>query len=53
MAIELSARYKIAYWDALILAAAQALGCHTVYSEDLSDGQTYSGVRVLNPFRDR
>jgi predicted nucleic acid-binding protein len=53
VAIELSARYKISYWDALIISAAQALGCHTVYSEDLNDGQRYSGVRVVNPFRDQ
>lgn len=50
IAIEQSARYMISYWDAAILSAAQALGCHTVYSEDLNDGQQYAGVRVVNPF---
>ncbi len=35
IAIEQSARYKISYWDAAVLSAAQALGSHTVYSEDL------------------
>jgi predicted nucleic acid-binding protein len=53
VAIEQSARYKISYWDAAILSAAQALGSHTVYSEDLSDGQLYAGVRVVNPFSSR
>jgi predicted nucleic acid-binding protein len=33
-----------------ILAAAKALGCQTLYSEDLSHGQEYDGVRVVNPF---
>ena len=50
IAIELSQRYVVSYWDAAILAAAAALGAHTVYSEDLNDGQQYGPVRVVNPF---
>lgn len=50
IAIERSARYAISYWDAAILAAAEALGAHTVYSEDLSGGQRYGRLRVVNPF---
>jgi predicted nucleic acid-binding protein len=50
IAIEQSARYSISYWDAAIVSAAQALGCQTVYSEDLNNGQEYGGVRVVNPF---
>jgi predicted nucleic acid-binding protein len=50
IAIERSERYTISYWDAAILVAAEALGTHTVYSEDLSDGQRYGRVRVVNPF---
>jgi predicted nucleic acid-binding protein len=50
IAIERSARFAISYWDAAILAAAEALGAHTVYSEDLNDGQEYGRVRVVNPF---
>jgi predicted nucleic acid-binding protein len=44
-------RYRISYWDAAIIEAARALGCNEVLSEDLSDGQDYGGVRVVNPFR--
>jgi predicted nucleic acid-binding protein len=33
--------------------AAERLGATTLYSEDLSDGQTYGRVTVVNPFRDR
>lgn len=44
-------RFRISYWDAAILEAARSLGCDTVLSEDLSDGQDYGGVRVQNPFR--
>jgi predicted nucleic acid-binding protein len=50
IAIEKSERYAISHWDAAILAAAEALGAHTVYSEDLNDGQQYGRVRVVNPF---
>jgi len=50
IAIEQSERFKISYWDAAILVAAQALGTDTVYSEDLSHGQRYGCVRVINPF---
>ena len=41
---------QISNWDAAILAAAEQLGCLTVYSEDLSHGQAYGNVRVENPF---
>ena len=34
----------------LNLAAAVELGCTTLYSEDLNHGQSYDGVRVVNPF---
>jgi predicted nucleic acid-binding protein len=44
-------RFGISYWDAAILEAARSLGCDTVISEDLSDGQDYAGVVVQNPFR--
>jgi len=50
IAVEQSARYRVSYWDAAILAAAEALGSSTVYSEDLNDGQIYGRVRVVNPF---
>lgn len=43
-------RFQISYWDAAILEAARSLGCALVFSEDLSDGQDYDGVRVENPF---
>lgn len=44
-------RFGISYWDAAILEAARALGCEVVLSEDLSEGESYGGVRVENPFR--
>jgi len=41
---------SIRYYDAAIVAAARELGAGTLYSEDLSHGQEYDGVKVVNPF---
>lgn len=49
-ALQLAAKFRISYWDTSIIAAARELGCRTVYSEDLSHGQDYDGVVVVNPF---
>ena len=51
LALEIVGRFGVSYFDALILAAARLAGCKTVFSEDLSDGQDYGGVRVEDPFR--
>jgi predicted nucleic acid-binding protein len=48
-AMETEARYKITFWDALILNAAERAGANTLYSEDFSNGQRYGSVRVVNP----
>jgi predicted nucleic acid-binding protein len=52
-ALDLEARFQISFWDALVVQAAQASGAEILYSEDLSDGQTYGSVRVINPLRAR
>ena len=49
-AVEVKRRYQISYWDAAIIAAAKELGANIIYSEDLAHGQSYDGIRVLNPF---
>lgn len=49
-AVEIMGRYGIQFFDALLLAAAEAHGCDTIYTEDLAAGQTYCGVRAENPF---
>lgn len=43
-------RYQLRYWDAAIVAAALRLKAPVLYSEDLSDGQNYEALRVINPF---
>lgn len=49
-AMEISRKTQYSYWDSLILAVASDIGCSTVYSEDLTSGQTVDGVKVVNPF---
>ena len=51
-ALSIRQRFGLSYWDSAILAAARAIGCDTVYSEDLSAEQDYDGLRVINPFAD-
>jgi predicted nucleic acid-binding protein len=48
-ALEIEERYQISFWDALIVQAAESAGAETLYTEDLSDGQSYGTVRVVNP----
>ena len=43
-------RYKLSWWDALIVAAAQRAGCRTLLSEDFQAGQQFDGLTVVNPF---
>jgi predicted nucleic acid-binding protein len=43
-------RYHISWWDALIVAAAQAAGCAYLLSEDLQDGQRFDSVTIVDPF---
>jgi len=49
-AIAFHRRHRISFWDAMIVWSAQQQGCTTLWSEDLSPGQTYDGLRVRNPF---
>lgn len=44
-------RYKLSWWDALIVSAALSLGCDTLYSEDMHDGLVIDGqLTIVNPF---
>jgi predicted nucleic acid-binding protein len=48
--IRLQQRYKLSFWDAMIIRSAAEMGCALIWSEDFSDGQVYEGVKILNPF---
>lgn len=51
LAVSISKRYLLSFYDSLILAAASEHGCSMVLSEDLQHGfKLESGLVVLNPF---
>ena len=43
-------RRTVSWWDALIIAAAQASECPVLLTEDLQAGQVFDGVTVVDPF---
>jgi predicted nucleic acid-binding protein len=49
-AIDLHQTHHVSFWDAMILQSARQSGCSLVWSEDLSTGQDYAGVKVVDPF---
>ena len=50
-ALEIKVRYGLSYWDAAIVAAARALGCRELLSEEMTHGREVEGVTINNPFR--
>ena len=45
-------RYKIPYWDSLLVAGALELGASIFYSEDLQDGlKIEDKLAIINPFK--
>jgi predicted nucleic acid-binding protein len=43
-------QHQLSVWDARMLAVCDAHGCTHLLSEDMQDGASYGGVRVVNPF---
>lgn len=41
---------QLSIWDAMIVEAACMSGCDRLLTEDLTDGATLRGVRIVNPF---
>ncbi|HEY7338664.1 MAG TPA: PIN domain-containing protein [Bryobacteraceae bacterium] len=50
-AIRLHQRYKLSWWDTLVLHSAHSVGCEILWTEDFTHGQRYGSVTVRNPFR--
>ena len=48
---KLQDRYRLSFWDSLIVAAAKASSCQFLLTEDLQHGQKLDSVEILNPFR--
>jgi predicted nucleic acid-binding protein len=49
--LEIKVAHRLSYWDSAIVAAARALGCPELYSEDMTHGREIEGVMIINPFR--
>jgi predicted nucleic acid-binding protein len=50
-ALSLRKRYRYAFYDSLIIAAALEGGCTRLLSEDLQYGQRIEGLTIVDPFR--
>lgn len=46
----LQPRYRLSWYDALIVQAARNAQCDVLYTEDLQHGQKFDNLRVVNPF---
>ena len=49
--LQLQNRYKLSFYDSLVVAAANEAGCSRLFSEDLPHQQKIGGVMIENPFR--
>ncbi len=43
-------RYRLSWWDSLVVGAAQFQGCELILTEDLQDGAMYGTVTARSPF---
>ena len=43
-------RFRLHFWDALIVASARSAACAHLLTEDLQHDQDLDGVRVVDPF---
>jgi predicted nucleic acid-binding protein len=50
VALGLARDHSLAFYDALIVAAAAEAGCDVLYSEDLQHGRSIGGLSIVNPF---
>ena len=50
-ALRIRKAHGFSFWDSAIVAAALALGCDRVYTEDMTHGQMVDGLAIVDPFR--
>lgn len=48
---EIEGRWRLSWWDSLVVAAAQFQDCTLLLTEDLQDGAVFGGVTVRSPFK--
>jgi predicted nucleic acid-binding protein len=49
-AVALARSHGLAFYDALVVAAAVEAGCDILYSEDMQHGRIIGGLTIRNPF---
>ena len=49
-ALEVRERSGYGFYDSLIVAAALAAGCRTLYTQDLQHGRRFDSLTVVDPF---
>lgn len=49
-ALRIGAKFKLSWYDSLIVASAIEGQCDVLYSEDLQHGQQFGKLRIANPF---
>ncbi|AAN50472.1 PIN domain-containing protein [Leptospira interrogans] len=49
-AIEIRNRYKLSFYDSVLIGSAIEANCKTLLSEDLQDGLQIKGLQITNPF---
>jgi len=49
-ASHLRKKYKLSFWDELIVSAAIESNCNILYSEDMQHKMLIQNTRIINPF---
>jgi predicted nucleic acid-binding protein len=49
-ALRIAARFRLPWYDSLIVASAIEGQCSVLYSEDFQDGQQFGNTAISNPF---
>ena len=49
-AMRIAGRYRLSWYDSIVVAAALQSECDLLYSEDLQHGQMIEGLLIKNPF---
>jgi predicted nucleic acid-binding protein len=47
---EIEQRYRLSWWDSMVVSAAQVQDCALLLTEDLQDGAVFGSVTVRSPF---
>jgi predicted nucleic acid-binding protein len=49
-AVRIVREHNLSFWDAMLWATLDAVGCRALLTEDFQDGRTLGGITFLNPF---